>query len=80
MEAMLGFVVGYVLGTREGQRGHSEIKEAWHTIRTSDETRDLISRGLAGAMYFVQNGPAMIMQHLQPQTAGDAGSALRPTG
>jgi hypothetical protein len=77
---MLGFVIGYVLGTREGQRGHAEIQEAWHTIRTSDETRDVISRGLAAAMYFVQHGPAMIMQRLQPEAAGGPASALRPTG
>lgn len=84
MGAMFGFVIGYVLGTRAGEKGHTEIKEAWHTIRTSDETRDLISRGLAGAKYLGQNAPAMIMERLQLQPAdrstdGSSG-ALRPTG
>ena len=80
MGALFGFIVGYLLGTREGQRGYGEIKDAWHTIRTSDESRDLISRGLAGAMYFAQHGPAMLMDRLQPQPNGESSSALRPTG
>jgi hypothetical protein len=45
MGVIIGVVVGYALGTRAGEEGWQEFKEAWKVISTSQEVRDLL--GLA---------------------------------
>jgi hypothetical protein len=49
MAAILGAVVGYIFGTRDGKEGWDEIRDAWKVISTSDEVRDLISGGISMA-------------------------------
>jgi hypothetical protein len=81
MGAMIGFAVGYMLGTRKGEAGTDELKKAWATIRTSEEARDLVARGLAGAKYLLQAGAGMVASRLQDDSSGGGLiSALRPTG
>jgi hypothetical protein len=44
MGTIIGFVIGYFLGMRDGRNGSaSEISEAWDTIRKSDEFRAVLS-------------------------------------
>ncbi len=41
METIIGFVVGFVVGTREGRAGLDRIRKSWHSIRTSPEVHRL---------------------------------------
>ena len=43
MGVIIGVIVGYALGSRAGPEGWSELEDAWHTIYTSEEVRDLVS-------------------------------------
>jgi hypothetical protein len=43
MGVIIGVIVGYALGSRSGPEGWSELEDAWHTIYTSEEVRDLVS-------------------------------------
>jgi hypothetical protein len=38
---MIGFALGYVLGTRAGQEGYQEMVDAVKSITTSGELREL---------------------------------------
>lgn len=60
METLIGFAVGYYVGTREGKAGLRKAMESLEAIRDSDEVRQLagmiaptlkkIAGGGAGAM------------------------------
>ena len=41
METIIGFVVGFVVGTREGRAGLDRMRKSWHPIRTSPEVHRL---------------------------------------
>jgi hypothetical protein len=49
MGVVVGFIVGYALGSRAGADEWPEIVEAWETIVNSEEVRDLVSGGLSMA-------------------------------
>jgi hypothetical protein len=80
MGVVLGFVIGYVMGTRDGETGFEELKEAWHTIRTSDEARNLVNQGMSFAKSLLAQGSGMLSDRLQGNGPGGTISALRPTG
>jgi|SoiMethySBSTD1v2_1073268.scaffolds.fasta_scaffold961587_2 hypothetical protein len=71
MGAMVGVVIGYVLGTRAGERGFEELKESWDTISSSQEVRDMISGGLALAAVMLRQGRGVLAERLQlPEDRG----------
>ena len=45
METFIGFVVGFVVGTREGREGLERLRSSWRTIRNSPEVRRLAHQG-----------------------------------
>jgi hypothetical protein len=47
MGTLIGFIVGYLLGTKAGDRGRAELEESVRTIRSSPEVRALVA-GLLG--------------------------------
>ena len=47
MEAVIGFVVGYLVGTRQGRQGMQHALESAQAIWASPETKRLLSEGLA---------------------------------
>ncbi len=51
METIVGFVAGYLVGTREGKDGLERMRSSWHSIRTSPEVRKLA----ADAISLVEN-------------------------
>jgi hypothetical protein len=51
---IIGVFVGYILGSKAGAEGWSEVEEAWHTITTSEEVRDLVSGGVSMARDMVE--------------------------
>ena len=81
MGVVIGFVFGYMMGTRDGQEGYEEIKEAWHTIRTSDEAHDLVAQGLSMAKGLLGRGAGIVSERLQASSStGGNVRSLRPTG
>ncbi|HTT00221.1 MAG TPA: hypothetical protein VMI33_26780 [Streptosporangiaceae bacterium] len=49
METLVGFVAGYLVGTREGRDGLQRLRTSWHSIRTSPEVRKLATEAVAVA-------------------------------
>ncbi|HEY1653230.1 MAG TPA: hypothetical protein VGG09_15195 [Acidimicrobiales bacterium] len=45
MGVIIGVIVGYALGAKAGPDAWTEIEDAWHTIYTSEEVRDLVAGG-----------------------------------
>jgi hypothetical protein len=49
METIVGFVAGYLVGSREGREGLERLRSSWHSIRTSPEARKLAREAVAVA-------------------------------
>ena len=49
METIVGFVAGYLVGTREGKDGLDRLRSSWHSIRTSPEVRKLAAEAMTVA-------------------------------
>lgn len=81
MGVIIGLVVGYVLGTRAGDEGIDELKDAWATIRASEEARDIAGAGMSMARNLLGKGGAMLADRLvaDGHSFGSV-SSLRPTG
>lgn len=47
VEVVLGFVVGYLVGTRQGRQGMQNALESAQAIWASPETRRLLGEGLS---------------------------------
>jgi hypothetical protein len=46
METIIGFIAGYLIGTREGREGLDRLRSSWHSIRTSPEVRKLAGEAM----------------------------------
>ena len=57
VEVVLGFVVGYWIGTRQGRKGLQEALDSAQAIWASPETKRLLGEALSGLE--VVAGPAM---------------------
>jgi hypothetical protein len=58
MEAIIGFVAGYLVGSREGKAGLERLKTSWRAIRTSPEVRKLAADAITMAEQVVRRVPA----------------------
>jgi len=47
METILGFVAGYLVGTREGKDGLERMRSSLRSIRTSPEVRKLAADAIS---------------------------------
>jgi hypothetical protein len=47
METIVGFVAGYLVGTRDGRDGLERLRSSWHAIRTSPEVRKLAGEAMS---------------------------------
>jgi hypothetical protein len=54
METIVGFVAGYLVGTREGRDGLNRLRSSWHSIRTSPEVRRLAGEAVTVAEMVVR--------------------------
>jgi hypothetical protein len=45
MGAILGFMMGYVLGAKEGPERFDELRKAWEVIVNSDEFKGMLATG-----------------------------------
>ena len=57
MEVVIGFAVGYWIGTRQGRQGLQHALESAQAIWASPETRRLLGEGLSA--FETAAGPAM---------------------
>ena len=57
VEVVIGFAVGYLVGTRQGRKGMLQALESAQAIWASPETRRLLGEVLSGAEALA--GPAM---------------------
>jgi hypothetical protein len=72
---IIGVVVGYALGTRAGDDGWTEFRDAWKVISSSEEVRDMVSAGLSMTREFLGRGSEMLAGTLSgPRDA----ATLRP--
>ena len=60
MGVILGVLIGYALGCRAGPDAWTELEEAWHTIYTSEEVRDLLAGGASLARELVEKRTEVI--------------------
>jgi hypothetical protein len=58
METIMGFVAGYLVGTREGHDGLERLRSSWQSIRTSPEARRLATEALTAAQAVVKRASA----------------------
>jgi len=73
MGAMIGFVLGYVLGTKAGPEGYEDMRASWKTISSSEELRDMLSGGLSVLRDLLQQGRGVLVDKL----SSDDGGSLR---
>ncbi len=57
MEVVIGFVVGYLVGTRQGRQGMQHALDSAQAIWASPETKRLLSEGLTA--FETAAGPAV---------------------
>jgi hypothetical protein len=71
MGLVVGLVVGYVLGTRAGDKGFEELRDAWETISTSEEVKDMVTGGLSMASDLLTHGRGILADRLSVVHEGD---------
>ena len=64
METLVGFAVGFLVGTKEGKAGVARIRESWAAIRNSTQVRHLVGEAMTAA--------APLMRDLARVTGGAA--------
>jgi hypothetical protein len=75
MGTVIGVAVGYALGTRAGEEGWSEFRDAWKVISSSEELRDMLSAGIGVARDLIGRGSEMLAGALGSERNG---ARLRP--
>ena len=58
METIIGFVAGYLVGSREGKTGLERLKTSWHAIRNSPEVRKMAADAITMAEQVARRAPA----------------------
>jgi hypothetical protein len=58
METIIGFVAGYLVGTREGKAGLERLKTSWNAIRNSPEVRKMAVDAMTMAEQVIRRAPA----------------------
>lgn len=65
MGAIVGLVIGYVLGTRAGDKGNVELQQSWRTITTSQGFRDMLGGFFALTVEFLHRGRSALADRLE---------------
>jgi len=64
--AIVGLIIGYLLGTRAGDKGREELEESWRTITTSQGFRDMLGGLFALTGECVSRGRGALARQLEP--------------
>jgi hypothetical protein len=65
MGTIIGVVIGYVLGTRAGEKGYEELKGAWETISSSEEVREILAGAFSLVGVVLREGRGRLAERLQ---------------
>ncbi|MBP2320026.1 hypothetical protein JOF56_000411 [Kibdelosporangium banguiense] len=49
METVIGFAIGFVVGTQQGRDGLAKLRDSWNAVSTSPEVRQAVSVGVSMA-------------------------------
>lgn len=72
MGALLGFIIGYVVGAKAGPEGYEEMRKGAKAILESEEVRGLIASGMALFEGFMaQSRGSALAGKLETFTAGN---------
>ena len=78
METIIGFVAGYLVGSRDGREGLAKLKESWQAIRSSPQVHQLVAdsvaiaggalrRTAAGSVTAAMNGVGEVLANRPPR-------------
>ena len=70
MEALLGFAVGYFLGTKAGREGLQELRESWKVVSASDEFQGLTTTAKSMAGMAMQQSVKVSMDVAKGNSGG----------
>lgn len=64
MGAIVGFILGYALGTQAGERGWSVLLDSWERISSSEEVKTLLTEALGKAPELLRQGAGVLVESL----------------
>jgi len=79
METIIGFVAGYLVGSREGKAGLERLKTSWRAITSSPEVRKMASDAMVMAEQVVRRAPAGGMSGAVVRALASRATARRGT-
>jgi hypothetical protein len=79
MGALIGFIFGYVVGTKAGPEGLEELRKAWDVVSKSDEFQALLAAAAGFAQNLVAQGGASLAGQMQSMASGN-GDLLKMIG
>jgi len=75
MGAILGFMMGYVLGAKEGPERFEELRKAWETIVNSDEFKGMLATGTSIFQSTFEQGKLSVGETLGSLLSGNGNLA-----
>lgn len=64
MGTIIGFALGYALGTRAGEKGWQQLVSSWRAISSSDEVKDMVGGALSTARDLLRRGAGLLADRL----------------
>jgi hypothetical protein len=80
METIVGFVAGYLVGTRQGREGLERLRSSWNSIRTSPEVRKLAAEAVTIAEIAVRQASSGGLKGLSGTVGGVTDILVRRAG
>jgi hypothetical protein len=71
MGALLGFMLGYVLGAKEGPARFDELRKAWETIVNSEEFKGMLATGTSMFQSAFEEGKLSVGDTLGSMLSGN---------
>jgi hypothetical protein len=71
MGALLGFMLGYVLGAKEGPERFDELRKAWETIVNSEEFKGMLATGASIFQSTFEEGKLSVAETLGSMLSGN---------
>jgi len=79
METIIGFLAGYLVGTREGKAGLERLKTSVNAIRSSPEVRKMASDAMVLAEQVVRRAPVGGISRTVVRTLASRATTRRET-
>jgi len=62
MGVFIGFIIGYIIGTKSGPLDLDEIGQAWNEIKSSEELQAVVAGGADMALQMLKQGIGILSQ------------------